>query len=109
MIQPYERPAGVHPPLDFPAYKSTQLRAPLRKLVPLPHGLTELTGPVSLGLAGRALGATAGREEDLRRRTPLHVALSGEDHAGSYIFLASDRARGITGTVVHPDGGMGIR
>jgi phthalate 3,4-cis-dihydrodiol dehydrogenase len=70
---------------------------------------TELTGPVSLGLAGRALGATAGREEDLRRRTPLHVALSGEDHAGSYIFLASDRARGITGTVVHPDGGMGIR
>ncbi|HUD36692.1 MAG TPA: protocatechuate 3,4-dioxygenase subunit beta [Streptosporangiaceae bacterium] len=46
MIQPYERPAGVHPPLDFPAYKSTQLRAPLRKLVPLPHGLTELTGPV---------------------------------------------------------------
>ena len=46
MIQPYERPAGLHPPLDFPAYKSTQLRAPLRKLVPLPHGLTELTGPV---------------------------------------------------------------
>jgi NAD(P)-dependent dehydrogenase (short-subunit alcohol dehydrogenase family) len=70
---------------------------------------TELTGPVSLGLADRVLGATAGREEDLRRRTPLHVALSGEDHAGSYIFLASDRARGITGTVVHPDGGIGIR
>jgi protocatechuate 3,4-dioxygenase beta subunit len=46
MIQPYERPVGVHPPLDFPAYKSTQLRAPLRKLVPLPHGLTELTGPL---------------------------------------------------------------
>jgi NAD(P)-dependent dehydrogenase (short-subunit alcohol dehydrogenase family) len=70
---------------------------------------TELTGPRSLGLAGRVLGATAGREEDLRRRTPLHVALSGEDHAGSYVFLASDRSRGITGTVVHPDGGIGIR
>ena len=70
---------------------------------------TELTGPASLGLAGQVLGAAAGREEDLRRRTPLQVALGGEDHAGSYVFLASDRARGITGTVVHSDGGAGIR
>ena len=70
---------------------------------------TELTGPRSMGLAGQVLGATAGREEDLRRRTPLQVALSGEDHAGSYVFLASDRARGITGTVVHSDGGAGIK
>ena len=70
---------------------------------------TELTGPASLGLAGRVLDAAEGREEDLRRRTPLHVALSGADHAGSYVFLASDRARGITGTVVHSDGGAGIK
>jgi NAD(P)-dependent dehydrogenase (short-subunit alcohol dehydrogenase family) len=70
---------------------------------------TELTGPHSLGLAGQNLGRTAGREEDLRRRTPLQVALSGEDHAGSYVFLASDRARGITGTVVHSDGGAGLK
>jgi len=70
---------------------------------------TELTGPASLGLADRVLDAAEGREEDLRRRTPLRVALSGEDHAGSYVFLASDRARGITGSVVHSDGGAGIR
>jgi phthalate 3,4-cis-dihydrodiol dehydrogenase len=69
---------------------------------------TELTGPRSLGLADRVLGAAPGREQDLRSRTPLHVALTGEDHAGSYVFLASDRARGITGTVVHSDGGVGI-
>jgi NAD(P)-dependent dehydrogenase (short-subunit alcohol dehydrogenase family) len=69
---------------------------------------TELTGPQSLGLAGQVL-AGPGREQDLRRRTPLQVALSGEDHAGSYVFLASDRARGITGTVVHSDGGTGVR
>ena len=69
---------------------------------------TELTGPRSLGLAGQVLGAAPGREEDLRRRTPLQVALTGEDHAGSYVFLASDRARGITGTVVHSDGGVGV-
>jgi len=70
---------------------------------------TGLTGPASLGLAGRALGAEPGREQDLRARTPLRVALTGDDHAGSYVFLASDRARGITGTVVHSDGGIGIR
>ena len=69
---------------------------------------TELTGPRSLGLADHVLDAAPGREEDLRRRTPLRVALTGEDHAGSYVFLASDRARGITGTVVHSDGGVGV-
>jgi NAD(P)-dependent dehydrogenase (short-subunit alcohol dehydrogenase family) len=70
---------------------------------------TELTGPRSLGLADRSLGSAPGREQDLRARTPLQVALTGEDHAGSYVFLASDRARGITGTILHPDGGMSIR
>jgi NAD(P)-dependent dehydrogenase (short-subunit alcohol dehydrogenase family) len=70
---------------------------------------TELTGPDSLGLAGRRLAEAPGREADLRSRTPLHVALTGADHAGSYVFLASDRARGITGMIVHSDGGIGVR
>jgi NAD(P)-dependent dehydrogenase (short-subunit alcohol dehydrogenase family) len=70
---------------------------------------TELNGPRSLGLEAQVLGSAPGREDDLRRRSPLGVALSGADHAGSYVFLASDRARGITGTVVHSDGGAGIR
>ena len=42
----YERPAGVHPPLDSPAYRSSQLRAPMQPLVPLPQWLTEVTGPL---------------------------------------------------------------
>jgi len=42
----YEQPAGVHPPLDSPEYRSSQLRAPLRPLVPMPQGLTEVTGPL---------------------------------------------------------------
>ncbi len=42
----YQRPAGVHPPLDSPAYRSSVLRAPKRPLVPLPQGLTEITGPL---------------------------------------------------------------
>ena len=37
---------GTHPPLDFPDYRSTELRFPRRPLVPLPHGLTEVTGPL---------------------------------------------------------------
>jgi protocatechuate 3,4-dioxygenase, beta subunit len=37
---------SVHPPLLSPAYKSTVLRAPRREPIPLPHTLTELTGPV---------------------------------------------------------------
>jgi len=39
-------PGGVHPPLAWPAYRSTVLRAPARPLVVLPHTLTEVTGPV---------------------------------------------------------------
>src|ERR1700733_2200148 len=38
-------PVGAHPPLDFPAYKSTQLRHPKQPLVYLPHTVTEITGP----------------------------------------------------------------
>jgi protocatechuate 3,4-dioxygenase, beta subunit len=42
----YERPVGVHPPLASPEYRSTLLRAPRRPPVRLPHGLTEVTGPL---------------------------------------------------------------
>ena len=42
----YERPHDVHPPLDFPPYASTQLRAPRQAPVLLPHRLTEVTGPL---------------------------------------------------------------
>ena len=42
----YERPVGVNPPLDYPAYRSTALRAPRRPLQVMPQGLTEVTGPL---------------------------------------------------------------
>jgi NAD(P)-dependent dehydrogenase (short-subunit alcohol dehydrogenase family) len=70
---------------------------------------TDLSGPASMGLVGRRLGAAPGREEELKARTPLRVALTGDDHAGSYVYLASGRARGVTGTVLHSDGGIGVR
>src|ERR1700753_2343146 len=37
---------GNHPPLDFPAYKSTGRRHPKQPLVLLPQRLTEVTGPL---------------------------------------------------------------
>ncbi|MEZ0353733.1 3-(cis-5,6-dihydroxycyclohexa-1,3-dien-1-yl)propanoate dehydrogenase [Mycobacterium sp. pR1184] len=69
---------------------------------------TDLRGLESLSLGDKRLDDTPGRSGDLAARTPLNVALSGEDHAWSFVFLASDRSRGITGTTTHPDGGSGM-
>jgi protocatechuate 3,4-dioxygenase beta subunit len=47
LVVPSYRPdAESHPPLDFAGYRSTALRAPKRPMRPLPHTLTEVTGPV---------------------------------------------------------------
>lgn len=70
---------------------------------------TELRGLTALGQQERRLDADPDRAQRLTERTPLQVALTGEDHAGAYVLLASDRARGMTGTVIHSDGGVGIR
>lgn len=70
---------------------------------------TDLRGLTSLGLGERSLGAAPGREAELAGRVPLRVALSGADHAWSYVFLASLRSRGITGDVVHSDGGIAVK
>ena len=69
---------------------------------------TDLRGPASLGLDDARLDDTPDRARDLAARTPLNVALSGADHAWSFVFFASDRSRGITGETAHPDGGFGI-
>lgn len=70
---------------------------------------TDLRGVRALGLDSRRLNDTPGREAELAGRVPLRVALSGSDHAWSYVFLASNRSSGITGGVIHPDGGIGIK
>ena len=70
---------------------------------------TDLRGFASLGLDADRLDDTPGRAETMAARVPLGVALSASDHAGSYVFLASDAARGMTGTFLHPDGGMSVK
>ncbi|WP_086829390.1 protocatechuate 3,4-dioxygenase subunit beta [Allokutzneria sp. NRRL B-24872] len=58
-------PEGTHPPLDSPSYGSTRLRHPGERLVLLPHGLTEVTGPL-LGP-----GRVTESDSDLTLREPL--------------------------------------
>jgi protocatechuate 3,4-dioxygenase beta subunit len=55
---------GTHPPLDYPEYRSTQLRAPSRPLVPITQSLTELTSPVFGDGRVRAIDADLTRQHD---------------------------------------------
>lgn len=69
---------------------------------------TDLRGLRSLGQHDRSLGDEPDRAGSIRRRNPLDVALDATDNAASYVFLASDAARGMTGRFLHPDGGADI-
>lgn len=69
---------------------------------------TDLAGATALGVAEQRLDGPD-RAASIAARVPLQVALSGDDHAWSYLFLASDMSRGMTGTVLHSDGGVGIK
>ncbi|MGZ4602369.1 MAG: protocatechuate 3,4-dioxygenase subunit beta, partial [Kineosporiaceae bacterium] len=55
-------PPGWQPPLLYPDYQSTKLRAPLLPAAELPQRLTELTGPVH---GERPVGL---RDHDLTRQ-----------------------------------------
>ncbi len=70
--------AMVHPPLRTDAYVSTRTRAPDRPLVPLPHSLTEITGPVfghETVAAGEADLTTRHAGEPLGERIIVHGRL----------------------------------
>lgn len=69
---------------------------------------TDLRGLASLDMSEQRLDGPQ-RAAQIASRNPLGVALDGTDHAWSYVFLGSDRARGISGTVIHTDGGMSIK
>jgi NAD(P)-dependent dehydrogenase (short-subunit alcohol dehydrogenase family) len=76
---------------------------------------TGAADPGQRGGAGRhdqyrpaRLDDTPDRARRVAARIPLNVALSGEDHAWAFVFLASDRSRGITGEIIRPDGGFGL-
>jgi NAD(P)-dependent dehydrogenase (short-subunit alcohol dehydrogenase family) len=70
---------------------------------------TDMRGLRTLGMNDRRLADAPDRAAELSARTPLNVALAPADHAGAYVLLASERARGITGTIINSDGGIGVR
>jgi protocatechuate 3,4-dioxygenase beta subunit len=96
---------SVHPPLDYPGYRSTAKRAPKQPLVIIPQTLTELTGPVyghdAVGPgdgdltrqhAGEPLGERIivhGRvlDEDLRPVPNTLVEIWQANAAGRYIHV----------------------
>lgn len=79
----YRRPRdGVHPPRDFPEYRSTALRHPRQPLVLIPQTLSEITGPVyghsSVTDADRDL-THRGRGEPLGERIIVEGRVIDED------------------------------
>ena len=87
VVPGYERPSGVHPPLDFAGYRSTALRAPHQPLVLLPHRLTEITGPL-LG-AERVTAADA----DLTTQHEASRRASGSSCPGGCSTATAGRCR----------------
>lgn len=70
---------------------------------------TDLRGLDSLGQAGERLSDQSGRAEAQKERTPLAVALDAADHTGAYVYLASSKARGVSGEIIRSDGGMALK
>jgi NAD(P)-dependent dehydrogenase (short-subunit alcohol dehydrogenase family) len=70
---------------------------------------TDLRGLRSLEQYDARLDDRPGRAEGIEARTPLRIAMTGTDHTGAYVLLASDRAPGMTGEMLRSDGGIGVR
>jgi NAD(P)-dependent dehydrogenase (short-subunit alcohol dehydrogenase family) len=70
---------------------------------------TDLRGLRSLRQHEERLDSLPGRVEQLKARTPLRVALTPEDHAAAYLYLASRSAPGVTGEIIRSDGGLSVR
>lgn len=84
-------PAGVHPPLDYPAYRATAFRHPAEPLVIIPQTLSERSGPVFGPDTPRASDADLTRQH---AGTPRgrRIVVSGR--------VLDDRGRPVAGTLV---------
>jgi 2,3-dihydroxy-2,3-dihydrophenylpropionate dehydrogenase len=72
--------------------------------------LTDLRGIAALQQENIALSSVPNVEELIRTTNPLQIVGRPEDHAWAYVYLAShERARAVTGTIIHSDGGLGVR
>lgn len=72
--------------------------------------VTNLAGLRTLGQENLRMSDLTGVEERISSSNPLQVANKPEDHAWAYVYLASkERTRSVTGTIIHSDGGLGVR
>ena len=72
--------------------------------------LTEIRGLRALGQENKKLFDESGKDEEIRGTNPLHIVSTPADHAWAYVYLASkERARAVSGTIIHTDGGLGVR
>ncbi len=73
---------------------------------------TDLRNAIPLGQEfgdTRSLFDMPGLDEFITQSTPLRRVNSPEDHAAAAVWLVSDEAKGVTGMIIHSDGGYGIR
>lgn len=71
---------------------------------------TDLRGLRALEQENLSLSSVPNLEELIRTTNPLQIVCRPEDHAWAYVYLASnERARTVTGTILHSDGGLGVR
>jgi len=91
---------ATHPPLDFPGYRSTRLRAPLNAPLDLPQRLTEVTGPLLGETLVPELDADLTRQHDGEpqgQRIMLHGRVldgAGRPVAGSLVEIWQANAGG---------------
>jgi 2,3-dihydroxy-2,3-dihydrophenylpropionate dehydrogenase len=75
-----------------------------------PGGVVTHIQAVSADGSARSLFVDAeAKREVIRSRNPLGTVLEPSEVAQLYVFLASDAARGMTGEVLRPDGGLSVR
>lgn len=49
------------------------------------------------------------KAKSIKKRNPLQIVMSPDDHVGAYLLLASDSSRAITGEIISSDGGLSVR
>jgi 2,3-dihydroxy-2,3-dihydrophenylpropionate dehydrogenase len=72
--------------------------------------ITKLRGLNALGQDKMSLDQVPNLDKLILSVVPLQVVPTPEDHAWAYVYLASkERIRTVTGTIIHSDGGIGVR
>lgn len=72
--------------------------------------VTKLRGLDALGQGELELDTVPDIDKLMQGTNPLQVLPTPEDHAWAYVHLAvRERTRAVTGTIIHSDGGLGMR